>query len=199
MVTPWLALLLTLSAASPGRVEYKRAAQLYAEERYEAALPWFEQAYEQSGHRSATIFGLAQCERMLNMWDSAERHLQEFLVTASVKDQVRGRELLAEVRAARQAEAPPQPVLPPPPTPARVVPAPAPAPAKVRPWVPPAPAVVPPAPEPKPESSGSLWSHPVFWVVTGAVVAAGAVTAGVLATRSDPEPFGGTSGTVFRP
>ncbi len=191
MVTVWLALALTLSSANPGRLEFQRAAKLYAKGRYEAALPWFEKAYEQSGHRPATIFGLARCERMLGDFDSAEGHLEEFLAVAPLKDQLRGRKLLAEVRA-EQAKLKPKPptiVRPPapsPPPPLATAPAPPP-------WVAPK-----PAPAPKQES-GSVFTEPLFWIISGAVVAAGAVTAGVLASQSGSEPYGGTSGEVFRP
>lgn len=191
MVTVWLTLALTLSSANPGRLEFQRAAKLYAKGRYEAALPWFEKAYEQSGHRPATIFGLARCERMLGDFDAAEDHLEEFLAVAPLKDQLRGRRLLAEVRAEKAKLEPKPPAVvpaPPPRAPPPLTTAPAPPP-----WVAPSPA---PAPE---SDEGSILSEPLFWIVSGAVIAAGAVTAGVLATQSTSDPYGGNSGEVFRP
>ncbi len=184
MVSPALVLVLLVSATPTGRAEYRRASKLYAAAEYEAALPHFRKAYRRSGHRPSTTFGLAQCERMLGMYEQAERHLQEFLTTAPVSRQDRGRKLLAKVRAALQAQEPqvivelppPQPELPssdPPPMLIAQVAAPAPA-------------------EP-------LLSKPLFWVVSATVFIAGAVGLGLIVTRDGEQPYGGSSGQVFSP
>lgn len=198
MVIPALALLLAI-AAPPGRAEYDKAARLYAEGDYVRALPWFQKAYARSGRRPSVTFGLAQCERRLGMLDAAEAHLEEFLEAAEPEAKARGRRLLAKVRA-EKAQLAAQALRAPPPEepPAQARPRPAPPPPSAsapKPWEPPTAQVTGPAPD----EDGSVLSSPVFWIVTGAVVAAGAVTAGVLATHGGPEPYGGSSGQVFEP
>ena len=46
---------------------------------YDAALPLFRKAYEISGHRRSTVLALAQCERVLKMYDDAIAHYREYL------------------------------------------------------------------------------------------------------------------------
>ena len=78
-------LLAVAAPPAPGRVEYQKATKLYAQERYEEALPWFERAYERSGHRPSTTFGLAQCERAVGRLDAAdERWLLPRVTTTGV-------------------------------------------------------------------------------------------------------------------
>lgn len=191
-------LLLAALAANPGgRAEFERASRLYAEARYEDALPWFEKAYARSGHRPSVIFGLAQCERRLGMLDEAEAHLEEFIEVAPARRRDRGRRLLAKVRAEKTRRA--LAALPKAPAKVAALPkAPSPPPPKAAaPWVPPPAEVEREAPEPEPQ--GGLLSSPVFWIVSGAIVAAGAATAAVLVTRSGSAPYGGSSGEVFEP
>ncbi|MCB9648928.1 MAG: tetratricopeptide repeat protein [Deltaproteobacteria bacterium] len=188
-------LLAVAAPPAPGRVEYQKATKLYAQERYEQALPWFERAYERSGHRPSTTFGLAQCERAVGRLDAAEAHLQEFLADAEGEDRRRGEKLLAQVRAERVKAAAALVARAPPPAPGaapRDVAAPRPP--------PPPQASLPPVTEAQTEpESDSIWSGPLPWIVAGAVVVAGAVTAGLLLSGGDPEAYGGTTGQVFRP
>lgn len=189
MVNPALILAVMLSAAPSGKGEYRRATKLYSAARYEAALPHFQRAYEQSEHRPSTTFGLAQCERMLGMYEQAESHLEEFLRTAPVRGRARGRKLLVKVRAALRDPEPPVEIEVPPPLQA-VLPRP-----------------LPPAAEPRPRpelvqtkvQSATILDEPVFWAVSAAVVVASAVGAGLLLSRGSPTPSGGSSGQVFEP
>lgn len=93
MVTPkrtlCLTLLCSLAFASEGRADDAQAAKdafvtasrFFHAEEYEAALPLFRKAYTLSGKRPATIFGLAQCERSLKLYDDARKHFVEYLAT----------------------------------------------------------------------------------------------------------------------
>lgn len=64
-----------------GRAEFERAARYYKAQEYDAALPWFQKAYELSGKRPSTIRALAQCERSLKMYDQSIEHFREYLAT----------------------------------------------------------------------------------------------------------------------
>lgn len=64
-----------------GRAEFERAARYYKAQEYDAALPWFQKAYELSGKRPSTIRALAQCERSLKMYDRSIEHFREYLAT----------------------------------------------------------------------------------------------------------------------
>jgi tetratricopeptide (TPR) repeat protein len=49
------------------------------------------------------------------------------------------------------------------------------------------------------ESSGSIFSSPVFWIVAGVVVVGAAVAAGVaIGSSGERDPYAGTSGTVLK-
>lgn len=58
-----------------------KATRYFEAEEFVAALPYFEKAYEQSGRRPATIFGLAQCLRSLRRYADAVRYFEEYLAT----------------------------------------------------------------------------------------------------------------------
>ena len=65
--------------AANGREEFEKGSRYFKAEEYEAALPYFQKAYELSGQRPAAVFALAQCERSLKMYESAIRHFREYL------------------------------------------------------------------------------------------------------------------------
>ena len=67
--------------ANKAKAEFEQAARYFEAEEYEAALPHFERAYEISGRRASTIFGLAQCERALKMYGRAITHYYEYLAS----------------------------------------------------------------------------------------------------------------------
>ncbi len=67
--------------AEDARSSFVTASRFFQAEEFEAALPLFEKAYELSGHRPATIFGLAQCERSLKHYVEAMAHFREYLAT----------------------------------------------------------------------------------------------------------------------
>lgn len=94
-----------------GKAEFEKAMRFYQAQEYEAALPWFERAYELSGRRASTIRALAQCERSLKLYERAIAHFREYLATQptpsdadSVGETVR---LLEEILADRGRESPP--------------------------------------------------------------------------------------------
>jgi len=60
---------------------YLKAQKLFSADEYKLALPLFQEAYRLSGGKPSAIMGLAQCERMLRMFDSAIGHFNELLAT----------------------------------------------------------------------------------------------------------------------
>ncbi len=60
---------------------FQEARALFEAERFEDALPLFQQAYRLSGHRPAATYALAQCERALRMYDLSIEHFREYLNT----------------------------------------------------------------------------------------------------------------------
>jgi len=229
MVKPSICLIILLSFASAAQADdasqakeaYAAASRFFQAEEFEAALPLFERAYQLSGRRPATIFGLAQCERSLKRYDQAVAHFQEYLATqpenaqeveetiALLQDLILARD---EAEARRQAEAvipvtpqpepepEPEPVTEPEPIPEPVV---APEPPAVF------EAVLGPPPPPTPvlvatpvaaEDDGGVLTSPWFWVVTGVVVVGGAVASGIfLSSRAPADIYGGTTGVVISP
>jgi tetratricopeptide (TPR) repeat protein len=191
--------LLALLAAAPteGAKEAYDKALAYSEAaEYDAALPYFQKAYELSNHRPSTILALAQCERQLKMYDQAIAHFKEYLALEPTPKDAPSIEvtvkLLEDLRAEELAKqeapkvAPPKTVEAPPPPPPPTIEAPPP---------PPPPLVAEAQPEPESES---LFESPVFWVVTGAVVVAAAtgVALGV-ALRPEAEVYGGTTDVIL--
>jgi len=75
------------SFAQQGKNEYTQAIALFEAEEFEAALPFFEKAYQLSEKRPSTILGLAQCERALKLYEKAIVHFEEFLKTKPEKEQ----------------------------------------------------------------------------------------------------------------
>lgn len=204
-----------------GRAAFVKASKYFEAEEYEAALPYFRKAYEQSGARPATAFGLAQCLRSLKRYDEAIPLFEEYLASdpdnaASVRETLgllreiaerqRKKQEAAEAKkqaeleekkrqdaeeAKKRADAEAKAEAEAAAAAAAVAPPPAPPPAPA-----PEPAVVAP-PEPEVEE-GSIVSSPVFWIVTGAAVVGGAIAVGVVATRSGGE-YGGNTGRVLAP
>ena len=159
-----------------GKAEFEKAMRYYQAQEFEAALPWFEKAYELSGRRASTIRALAQCERSLKRYEPAIVHFEEYLATkprpsdaTAVAETVAIlKELVADQQTRAIAEAPP------PPPPAEVSPPPPP---------PPPPRAPPPAPANTPAITAtstppaSTSIAPWFLVGGGAALAA---TGGVL-------------------
>ena len=208
MVNAVLVALLAIGAspAEQAKQAYDKALKYSNAGEYEAALPHFERAYELSNHRPSTIIALAQCERELKLYEKAIAHFKEYLaLKPAPKDSDKIRETVAlleelhseevarrakeeelerqrEKEQADEKEVAATPPVAPPPAP--------PPPPTVQ-----AAAAPPPAPA---AESESLLESPVFWIVTGAVVAAAAtgVALGV-ALRPEGELYGGTSGIVL--
>jgi tetratricopeptide (TPR) repeat protein len=67
--------------AQDAKKAFGTASRFFQAEEYQAALPLFQKAYELSGQRPATIFGLAQCERSLKQYVKAMSHFREYLAT----------------------------------------------------------------------------------------------------------------------
>lgn len=100
----------------PGKADYETAARFFDAEEFEAALPYFQRAYELSGKRPAAVLGLAQCLRALKRYGEAIARYEEYLTTkpmdaAEIEETLRLlRALLAHSekqaaeRAAAQAE-----------------------------------------------------------------------------------------------
>ena len=92
---------LTLSAASTeakkvsakdkaaAKAAFMEAKKFTKAEEDQLALPLYRKAYELSGHRPSAIVGLAQCERLNQMYDAAIAHYREYLNTKPSKSQVK--------------------------------------------------------------------------------------------------------------
>lgn len=97
-------------APPPGKAEFDKATVYFAAEEYEAALPYYRQAYELSGKWPSAIRALAQCERALKMYDEAIVHFREYLATMPPPpDSVaieRTVALLDDLRAERERQKP---------------------------------------------------------------------------------------------
>ncbi|MCC7381603.1 MAG: tetratricopeptide repeat protein [Deltaproteobacteria bacterium] len=65
----------------PARADFEKGMRYYEAQEYEAALPYFERAYELSGHRASTIRALAQCQRSLKNYARAIELFREYLAT----------------------------------------------------------------------------------------------------------------------
>ena len=73
------------------KTAYKEAQKFFRADEFELALPLFQRAYTLSGGKASATMGLAQCERQLQMYDSAIVHFQELLqnkLKASIKTRV---------------------------------------------------------------------------------------------------------------
>lgn len=113
-LTVFVLLFSTLSASantsSDGREEFERATRYYRAQEYQAALPWFQRAYELSNRRPSAIRALAQCERSLNRYDDAIAHFREYLATNPPEEDAQSvREtivLLEELKKPNQEEKP---------------------------------------------------------------------------------------------
>jgi tetratricopeptide (TPR) repeat protein len=157
-----------------GRQAFEQASTYFDLGEYDAALPYYLKAYEQSGHRPSTIRALAQCERALKMYDEAILHFQEYLSTGpeeapQIEETIK---LLKQLQAEKRAMAKPQPEPDP------------------------NPALTPAAEENLSQGTGeedsSIIESPVLWVIVGAVaVVAGGVALGVALSGTE-EPYGGT-------
>ncbi len=211
------ALVVAAPADLSARAAFEQGTFLFKADRVEEALPYFEAAYEKSGHRASAIFALAQCERSLKLYDRAIEHLEEFIQVAPVKQAARARRTLKEVRQERDRAPPagPSAATGDPKSSVRRMfgntkrrstetkadprrfngPLP-----RVERGVTTGSDNVVVADPREEEDDDSFLTSPVTWVVAGAVVAAiaGGVTAGVLLSK-DPEPYAGTSGVLFSP
>ncbi len=230
----WIVCVATMAVATRahaeddgGRAAYVKATRYFEAEEFRAALPYFEQAYEQSGHRPATIFGLAQCLRSLRRYEDAIGYFKEYLATdpenasevletLSLLEEIaakqrRDREAEAakkaeedqraeEAAALREREEAER-------REAERAAAIAEAELRAREAAeavlestppPPSSAAVATVPAPATEEDDSVLSSPVFWIITGAAVVGGAVALGVVAT-SQASTYGGTADVVLRP
>ena len=181
---------------------FQTGLRLFKAEEYELALPHFEKAVELSDRRPSAVLALAQCQRILKMYVPALKHFREYLVskpnskkaeqineTIEVLElQVKRAEAEAEkakeeqatkeaesnrlADAARRAEEAAERAQE-----AALV------------------AKTTPAPV-EPESS--LFSSPIFWIVTGVAAAGAAVTLGVV-YGTEEEHYGGSTGIVANP
>ncbi len=103
-----LSLSIAATKASNGKVEFEQALRFYDAQEYDAALPYFQKAYELSGRRASAIRALAQCERALKKYDEAIAHFREYLAVkprpadaASVEETIK---LIDELRMKALAE-----------------------------------------------------------------------------------------------
>ena len=181
---------------------YLAAQKLFKAEEFKLALPLFEKAYRLSNKKPSSIMGLAQCERMLKMYDSAIMHFNEYLAVAPSKERKKRiqetlrileqqnaqlkaeqaaeeeKKKLAEAEAEKirkkEAELLAEKLA------AKLVQQQAPAPAKE-------------------ESKDSIWGSPWLWVGIGVVVAGAAAGTSVALSSSDSDLYGGSSGVLLTP
>jgi len=170
------------SFAQDGKKEYEQAFALFEAEEYDAALPFFEKAYELSNRRPSTILGLAQCERALKLYDKAILHFEEFLRTKPEKEQAeRVQETLRLTRIIVQSQKKIEPTEAPPAPPAATT----------------RPASVESVNKVEAEEP-SVWGKPWLWVVIGVVVVGGAAGT-AFALTGEGEPYPGNTGITLRP
>jgi tetratricopeptide (TPR) repeat protein len=174
---------------------YLEAQKLFKAEEYKLALPLFKKAYDLSHRKPTSILGLAQCERMLKMYDESIAHFKEYLTVApSLKLQNRINETLkilnrqsaqaraakdkkvrtqakaakeAEILRAKEAELLAQKLA------QKMVAAPQ-------------------------REKETIWSNPWLWVGLTVVVAGAATGAGIV-LAPEPDIYGGSSGTTLKP
>jgi len=85
------------------KTAYLKAQKLFKAEEYKMALPLFEKAYELSNKKPTSIMGLAQCERMLKLYEKSIIHFEEYLATKpSKKRQKRINETLKILKEQQQ-------------------------------------------------------------------------------------------------
>lgn len=232
LLLPLLLAVLPLSveaASPPGKEDFDAATRLFNAEEYEAALPYFERAYERSGRRPATVLALAQCLRALKRYDEAIARFEEYrpnagdnakeidetlalLTELKQRQHEKSREEAAalererqskEFERARAVEAEQQ----------RSLEATRATQALARDAAQKAAEEAARrvakeaeeharlyAPSPAPpEPEGGVLSSPLFWVITGAAAVGGGLTAVYFATRSREDPYAGSSGVVLVP
>lgn len=187
---------------SLGKVEFERATRYFEAGEYDAALPYYQKAYELSKHRPSTIRALAQCERALRHYDDAITHLQEYLAM-NPEDAPKIRETLAlleDLRAESKSHALKldKPETPPTERPAAQA-SPAPSAPPPQPVPGPATSLAPNGGEslvtsqPPAEESPSLLSSPLFWgIAAGVAVVAGGIALGFALSGKD-SPYAGNS------
>jgi len=177
--------------AAEARRHYGTASRAYDLAEYEEALREFKEAYRIVGD-PAFLFNIAQCHRKLGHPGDAITFYKTYLrrapntphraeVERFIADLEKTGAVRPEAAAASAPPAPPPATAPPP--------AAAPEPLASPPSSAPVALVAAPAP-PASETDRPVYRRAWFWVVTGAVVA-GAVTAAVLLTRSDPSATAG--------
>lgn len=204
------------SSEEEGRNAFVRAKRYFEAEEYEAALPHFQKAYELSGHRDSTIFGLAQCLRLLKRYEEAIKRFEEYLQTdpedrAEVQETIALLKDLEADRKRRGASPGPAPgapkTTPKTDSPPKIDTTPK-TDASTPPAKPPTLTVPPPSPDtpltvttaPDHQDDDSLFESPLFWIITGVVVAGAGVAVGVAAgSSSDPVLYGGSTNVVLFP
>lgn len=169
------------SPEAAARESFERALALFNAGDFAAALPLFERAYEQSGHRASTIRALAQCERALGHAGRAIILFREYLATQPRPADAPAIETtIAELDAAEAARlaalAPP----PPPPPPAAE----------------PAAPVVAVAAAPPPPPDGVRWA-PIAAVSASALVTGAGVTLFALGKSDAATVEGAAPGTAY--
>ena len=165
-----LLLLLPLSAFAqpPGKAEFDEAKRLFDSGRAAKALPLFEKAVELSNRRPSTILALALCEKELEMYAEALKHLDEYLeLTPADRDQHQ------KMRAELEAKVSTIEVKPPPPPPPIEA-------------SPPPPAIATPPPPVEEGGSGPSALKVSLLSAGGAAVVTGVVFA-VLAARAEAD------------
>ena len=192
MRTPSFALMIvllclpSLGRAQEGRVEFEQARAFFQAEEYKEALPYFQKAYELSNKRPSTVLALAQCERVLRMYEEAILHFEEYLSSlpeGTEAKRIRHTIALLKTQRDRTGSSPETD-------------------ADAEHTVADNPKIRLPAPPPAPppaEDDGGFWSSPVVWIVAGVIVAGGVAAVGVAAASGTADPYGGTTSTVVGP
>jgi tetratricopeptide (TPR) repeat protein len=184
---------LAASKQAQAKRAFRKAQRLFKDGQAQAALPHYQRAYELSNKRPSAVFGLAQCERSLDMYEESIAHFEEYLAlrprAKNAREVKKTIALLQAQLAARNApppeppeavaEAPPPPVAPPPPPPA------------------PPPSIVREVAPPEKEEGDSFFANPILWIVVGAVVVAGAGVALGVGLSGERDPYGGNTDVVL--
>jgi len=184
---------------------FGKGLRLFKAEEYELALTHFEKAVTLSKRRPSTVLALAQCQRILKMYAPALKHFQEYLdgkPNPKKIEQIREtievlKELSAraeedakrekEAAAAKKAES------------ERIANAAQRAEnaAKIAQDAALQAKLVPTKEAPV-QVETSVWSKPIFWVITGVAATGAAVTLGLVFSAED-DHYGGSTGVVANP
>jgi len=172
----------TESQLADAKQRYAAASRLYDLAEYESALTEFKEAYRAVGD-PAFLFNIAQCHRKLGHRDEELTFFKSYLRRSPhAKNRIEVERRIQELERAMAATPPPpspepKPPAPPPPGPTLTPPPP--------PERQPEATLVSPAAPGADEGRGApLYKRGWFWVAVGVVLAGGAATAYLLATRS---------------